>query len=245
MRGKVATLPLVRSLELVSDLQQLNIVDDVNLISSCEKEGVKDQGNGFTAALLSRFAALFNPVAPPKVPQNLFFKIDFKPNANKYFGSPVYALDVLKLKYLKEYIDSKLKEGVIVPSKSSLVSPVILVPKSSGKLRVCVDYRRLNNITETDNYPLPLLDDIISSISGSKVYSKIDLKDAFHQVPVMDSCCPYMAFKCKFGVFEYTTMPFGLKNTPAVFQRMIDNTLGSLLLVVVNLVWTTFWLFPR
>ena len=166
--GKVATLPLVRSPELVSGLQQLNIVDDVNLISSCEKEVAENQGNGFIAALLTKFAALFNPIAPPKVPQNLFFKIDFKPDANKCFGSPVYSLDILKLKYLKEYIDSKLKEGVIVPSKSSLVSPVILVPKSSGELRVCVDYRRLNDITETDNYPLPLLDDIISSISGSK-----------------------------------------------------------------------------
>ena len=137
-------------------------------------------------------------------------------------------LDILKLKYLKEHIDSKLKEGVIVPSKLSLDSLVILVPKSSGKLVVCVDYRRLNNITETDIYPLPLLDNIISSISGSKVYSKINLKDAFHQVPVMDSCCPYTAFKCKFGVFEYTTMPFGLKNAPAVFQRM-TKTLGPLL----------------
>ena len=99
--GKVTTLPLVRSLKLVSDLQQLNIVDNVNLILSCKKEVVKSQENGFIAALLSKFAALFNPVAPPKVPQNLFFKIDFKPVANKYFGSPVFALEILKLKYLK------------------------------------------------------------------------------------------------------------------------------------------------
>ena len=87
------------------DLQQLNIVDNVNLISSRRKEVVKNQENGFIATLLSKFAALFNPVAPPKVPQNLFFKINFKPNANKYFGSPVYTLDILELKYLKEYID--------------------------------------------------------------------------------------------------------------------------------------------
>ena len=99
--GKVATLPLVRSPELVSGLQQLNIVDKVNLISSCKKEVAKNQGNGFIAALLAKFAALFNLIAPPKVPQNLFFKIDFKPDANKYFGSPVYSLDILKLKYLR------------------------------------------------------------------------------------------------------------------------------------------------
>ena len=66
--GKNATLPLVRFSELVSDLQQLNIVNDVNLISTCKKEGVKDQRNGFTAALLSRFDTLYNLVAPPKVP---------------------------------------------------------------------------------------------------------------------------------------------------------------------------------
>ena len=62
---------------------------------------VKNQVNVFIAALLSKFAALFNPVAPPKVPQNLFFKIDFKPEANKFFGSPVNALDILKLNYLR------------------------------------------------------------------------------------------------------------------------------------------------
>ena len=75
--GKVTTLSLVRSLKLVSDLQQLKIVDNVNLISSCKKEVVESQENGLIAALLFKFAALFNPVAPLKVPQNLFFKIDF------------------------------------------------------------------------------------------------------------------------------------------------------------------------
>ena len=74
-------MPLVRSLELVLDLQQLNIVDDVNLILSCKKEVIENQENGFINSLLSKFAALFNPVAPPKVPQILFFKIDYKPNA--------------------------------------------------------------------------------------------------------------------------------------------------------------------
>ena len=101
----------------------------MNLISGCKKEVVKNQENGFIAALLFKLAALFNPVAPPKVPQNLFFNIYFKPNTNKYFGSPLYALCILNLMYLKEYIASKLKEGVSVPSKLFLVSPVILVPK--------------------------------------------------------------------------------------------------------------------
>ena len=102
-------LPLVSFLDLVLDLQQLNIVYNVNLISSCEKEVANKQENGFIANLLSKFDALFNPVAPPKVLQNLFFKINFKPNAKKYFGSPVNALDILKSKYLNYYIDSRVK----------------------------------------------------------------------------------------------------------------------------------------
>ena len=73
--GKVTTLPLFRSPELFSDLQQLNIVDNVNLILSCKKKVVKSQENGFIAALLSKFAALFNPVAPPKVPQKSFIRL--------------------------------------------------------------------------------------------------------------------------------------------------------------------------
>lgn len=177
---------------------------------------------------LELFKPLFFQTTKPIIPDSLHFKINFKPGSDKYFGSPKYALDVLKLNCLQKYIEEKLEDGVIVPSTSSTVSPVILVPRGTGEMRVCIDFRKLNEITETDNLTLPLLEDIISTISGSKVYSKLDLKDAFHQVSIDPASHKYTAFKCKFGVFEYTTMSFGLKNVPLVFQRMIDNTLGSL-----------------
>ena len=122
------------------------------------------------------------------------------------------------MRSLQTYIEEKLAAGIIVPSKSATVSPVILVSKSSGELRVCVDYRKLNTVTETENYPLPLLEDIISSISGSVVYSKLDLEDAFHQILVTQSSCQYTAFKRKFGVFEYNSMPFGLNNAPLALE---------------------------
>ena len=81
LRVKLVTLPLERSLEFVLDLKQLEIVDNVFLISSCEKGMANNQDNGFIANLLSKFNALFIPLLPPKVPHNLFFKIDFKPEA--------------------------------------------------------------------------------------------------------------------------------------------------------------------
>ena len=86
----------------------------------------------------------------------------------------------------------------------------------------------MNDITEIDHYPLPLLQDITTMISGSKIFSKIDLKDAFNEIPVIPSQRYLKAFKCKFGVFEYNLMPFGLCNAPLVFQRMIDTVLGPL-----------------
>lgn len=117
----------------------------------------------------------------------------------------------------------------IVPSKSSIVSPVILVPKGNKDLRVCVDYRKLNSITKTDHYPLPLLQDIVSMITGCSVFSKIDLKDAFNQIPVVPADRNLTAFKCKFGIYEYKVMPFGLKNAPSTFQQMIDQVLNPIL----------------
>ena len=92
--------------------------------------------------------------------------------------------------------------------------------------------KNLNGIAKTDNYPLPLMENIISLISGFIVYSKIDLKDAFHQVLVVDSCFSYTALKCNFGEFKYTTMPFGLNNAPAVFQKILTTHLAHSWVIV-------------
>ena len=103
-----------------------------------------------------------------------------------------------------------LQKGLIVPSKSPVVSPVLLVPKSDGTLRPCVDFKRLNQVTEPDHYPMPLMPDIVNMIAGSSVFSKLDLKDAFNQILVKKEHQKFTAFKCTKGVFEYKVMPFGL-----------------------------------
>ena len=121
-----------------------------------------------------------------------------------------------------------LKRGLIVPSNSPVVSPVLLVPKADGTLRPCVDFKKLNAVTEPDHYPMHLMPDIVQMISGSTIFSKLDLTDAFNQIPVKKEHQKFTAFKCPKGIFEYKVMPFGLRNAPAVFQRMIDQVLGSL-----------------
>ena len=92
-----------------------------------------------------------------------------------------------------------LSRGLIVPSTSLVVSPVLLVPKADGTLRPCVDFKRLNAVTEPDHYPMPLMPDIVQMITGSVIFSKLDLKDAFNQIPVKKEHQKFTAFKCPQG----------------------------------------------
>lgn len=121
-----------------------------------------------------------------------------------------------------------LAQGLIVLSRSHVVSPVLLVPKADSSLCPCVDYKRLNSVTEKDHYTMPLIPEIVNMIAGSKILSNLDLKDAFNQIPVLPEHRNFTAFKCHKGVFKYKMMPFGLQNAPAVFQRMINHVLGDL-----------------
>ena len=121
-----------------------------------------------------------------------------------------------------------LKRGLIVPSNSRVVSPVLLVPKADGTLQPCVDFKKLNAVTEPNHYPMPLMPDIVQMISGSTIFSKLDLTDALNKILVKKEHQKFTAFKCPKGIFEYKVMPFGLRNAPAVFQKMIDQVLGSL-----------------
>ena len=134
-----------------------------------------------------------------------------------------YKIPHSKQDLLNNEIEKLLEQGLIKPTTSAWAFPVVLIAKSDGGIRLCVDYRKLNSITETDNYPLPVIEDILMDLGKSKIFSQIDLAQAFHQVPLSKETAPMTAFRTRKGHFEYTVAPFGLKQMPALFQRLMNQ----------------------
>ncbi|UYV74973.1 hypothetical protein LAZ67_12001943 [Cordylochernes scorpioides] len=118
------------------------------------------------------------------------------------------------------------RDGIIRPSSSPWSFPVILVKKRDGKYRFCVDYRKLNDVTVKDVYPIPRIDEVLDTLQGSKYFSAIDLKSGYWQVEVEEKDKEKTAFTTAHGLYEFNVMPFGLCNAPATFERNMENMLG-------------------
>ena len=126
---------------------------------------------------------------------------------------------------VKAQIDKLLELGILRPSTSPWSSGIITVRKKDGRVRICVDFRAVNGITEPDPYQMPLIEELLDILGSAKFISKVDLNKGFHQIPIAGQDMLKTAFCTPWGKFEYTVMPFGLRNGPAVFQRLMDQVL--------------------
>lgn len=163
------------------------------------------------------------PQTSPKIEMSIHLKheqpISFRPRRISY-------ADKIQL---RSVLDELLRENVIRPSNSPYASPIVLVRKRNGDMRLCVDYRELNSITVKDNFPTPLIDDHLDRLRNKKYFSTLDLKNGFYHVRMDENSIKYTSFITPLGQFEFLRMPFGLANSPRVFQRYTNEVFRELI----------------
>ncbi|KAG6999750.1 Transposon Tf2-6 polyprotein [Fusarium oxysporum f. sp. conglutinans] len=179
------------------------------------------------------YEKLFKEELETKVPQHSRWDHEIWLKTDDLPFQKIYNLNEKELTTLKEYLETELAKGNIRISTSSAGFPVMFVPKKNGKLRLVVDYRKLNALTIKDRTPLPLITELKDRLQGKQIFTALDLKGAYNLIRIKEGDEWKTAFRTKFGLFEYLVMPFGLTNAPATFQRMINNVLRQYLDVFV------------
>ena len=141
---------------------------------------------------------------------------------------PVRRLSPQQRSEVQKLLNQILENGVVEPSASPWASPIVLVKKKDGSTRFCVDYRKVNEVTRKDAYPLPRIDTTLDTLAGSQWFSTIDLVSGYWQVEIEQEDRLKTAFCTTEGLFQFRVMPFGLCNAPATFQRLMDLVLSGL-----------------
>ena len=175
--------------------------------------------------ILEVYADVVPPALPPGLPpvRDVDHPIDLVPGAVPP-SRPTFKMSQLELTELKKQLAELLAAGFIRESKSPYGAPILFVKKKGGELRMCVDYRALNNITVKNSYPLPRMDELFDRLVGARYFTKLDLRSGYHQIRIKDGDIPKTAFRTRYGHYEFLVLPFGLTNAPATFMHLMHQT---------------------
>ena len=170
-----------------------------------------------------RVCRCFLDELPGLPPQRVVdFSIELHPGTLPISTTP-HRMAPVELQELRVQLQELLDKGFIRPSTSPWGAPVLIAKKKGKTLRLCIDYRQLNKVMIKNRYPLPRIDDLFDQLRGARVYSKIDLRTSYHQLRVRETDTPKTAFRTRYGHFEFTVMPFGLKNALAAFMDLMHR----------------------
>ena len=174
--------------------------------------------------VLAEYCDVFRDELPKGPPprREVVHSIEVQPGSKPMYRAP-YRLRPAEQDELEEQVKSLLAQGFIRPSQSPYGAPVLFVPKKDGRWRMCIDYRALNRQTIKDRYPLPQIDTLLDRLGSAKVFTKLDLASAYHQIAMDEGSIYRTAFTTSLGQWEFLVMPFGLCNAPATFQRLMNK----------------------
>jgi hypothetical protein len=182
-----------------------------------------------------QYLPLFSEAEANKLPPHRPYdhQIPLKDNFTPPFG-PIYPLSRTELEALRKSLDENLSKGFICTSSSPTRAPILFVKKGDGSLRLCVDYRGLNEGTIKNRYPLPLLHQTLLRLQKARYFTKLDIHGAYNLVWMAEGEEWKTVFRTRYGLFESLVMPFRLTNAPASFQHFINDVLRPYLDVFVT-----------
>ena len=250
----VETLPMTRMMEIIDKREfvetALNADDEtfvVHVAALVEPTTmpIHPSRQAQVAALMSEetgipakysdFSNVFSSDSAAELPEYIGindYPINLLDDKQPPYG-PIYSLKPMELETLKTYIKTNLASSFIRPSKSPASAPILFVQKKDGSLRLCIDYRGLNNLTITNRYPLHLIGKLLDRLGRAKHFTQMDLTNAYHQMRIREGDEWKTAFRTLYGHFEYQVIHFGLFNAPASFQGYVNKILAEKLDVFV------------
>ncbi|XP_019097363.1 PREDICTED: uncharacterized protein LOC109131156 [Camelina sativa] len=183
------------------------------------------------------FEDVFRPLEGLPPPRSHPFTINLQPGATPIAKAP-YRMVPAEFAELKTQLEDLLEKGFIRPSSSPWGALVLFFKKKDGSMRLCIDYRGINNITIKDKYPLPRIDELLDQLRGASWFSKIDLASGYHQISIAEQDVMKTAFQTRYGQYEFVIMPFGLTNAPAAFMRLMNEVfhdyLDRFMIIFIN-----------